>query len=121
MASVNQVYLLGRLTRDPELRRTKSGIAFCDLSMAINEKGKGGEDRTTFVDVQAWDRQAETSAEHLRKGSTIFVECRLAVDQWDDKATGQKRSKLKVVAGRVQFLDGRQSDQKTQEPEAEWK
>lgn len=121
MASVNQVYLLGRLTRDPELRRTKSGIAFCDLSMAINEKGKGGEDRTTFVDVQAWDRQAETSAENLRKGSTIIVEGRLATDQWEDKGTGQKRSKLKVVAGRVQFLDWKQTEQKAAEPEAEWR
>lgn len=121
MAAVNQVYLLGRLTRDPDMRRTKTGTAICALAMAINEKTKGGEDRTTFVDVEAWDRQAETSAEHLRKGSTIFVEGRLATDQWEDNGTGQKRSKLKVVAWRVQFLDGKQTEQKSAEPDIEWR
>lgn len=110
MASLNKVLLIGNLTHDPELRRIPSGTAVSTLRMAVNEsfKSKSGEDveRTVFLDVDVWDRQAETCAQYLSKGSPIFVEGRLQLDTWDDKETGQKRSRLKVRADRVQFLSG---------------
>jgi len=111
MASFNKVLLIGNLTRDPELRRLPSGTAVVELGLALNRSftGKDGERReeVVFVDVTVWDRQAETCAEYLRKGKPVHVEGYLKMDQWEDKATGEKRSKLKVQADRVQFLGGR--------------
>ncbi|MDD4341835.1 MAG: single-stranded DNA-binding protein [Kiritimatiellae bacterium] len=110
MAALNKVLLIGNLTHDPELRRIPSGTAVSTLRMAVNEsfKSKSGEDveRTVFLDVDVWDRQAETCTQYLSKGSPVFVEGRLQLDTWDDKETGQKRSRLKVRADRVQFLSG---------------
>ncbi len=111
MAQLNKVYLMGNLTRDPELRRLPSGSAVTELGLALNRtyNGKDGERReeVTYVDVTVWDRQAETCAEYLKKGRPVFVEGYLKMDQWDDKSTGEKRSKLKIQADRVQFLGGR--------------
>ena len=108
MAELNKVFLIGNLTHDPELRRIPSGTAVSTLRMAVNEtfKTKSGEkgERTVFLDVEVWDRQAETCAQYLSKGSPLFVEGRLQLDTWDDKESGQKRSRLKVRADRVQFL-----------------
>ncbi|MCZ7593030.1 MAG: single-stranded DNA-binding protein [Kiritimatiellae bacterium] len=109
MASLNKVMLIGRLTRDPEKRSIPSGMAVTEMRMAISRRFKAanGEDReeTCFVDVSAWGRTAENCAEYLRKGSQLFVEGRLKLDEWEKD--GQKRSKLSVVAERVQFLDTR--------------
>ena len=107
MASYNRVLLMGNLTRNPEIRYTPSGTAVADLGLAINEnfRNKAGEtvEQTCFVDVVVWGRQAETSAEYLHKGSPVFVEGRLQLDQWENQQ-GEKRSKLRVRADRVQFL-----------------
>jgi single-strand DNA-binding protein len=107
MASYNRVLLMGNLTRNPEIRYTPSGTAVADLGLAVNEnfKNKAGEtvEQTCFVDVVVWGRQAETAAEYLHKGSPVFVEGRLQLDQWESQE-GEKRSKLRVRADRVQFL-----------------
>jgi single-strand DNA-binding protein len=112
MANLNKVMLLGNLTRDPELRHTPKGSAVADLGVAVNRRvqdGNGGwKDETTFVDVTVWGASAENAQKYLSKGRGVFIEGRLQMDVWDDKATGQKRSKLKVVADNLQFLpDGR--------------
>lgn len=111
MANLNKVYLMGRLTRDPELRYTPKGTAVADLGMAINRYrggGDGGErtEETTFVDVTLWGRQAELANQYLAKGREVFIEGRLQLDSWEDKASGQKRSKLKVVGEAMQFIGG---------------
>jgi single-strand DNA-binding protein len=114
MPDLNKVFLMGRLTFDPELRRTPSGTAVAELRMASGRSwlGRDGERReeTLFIDVTVWDRQAETCCQYLRKGSGIHVEGYLKMDTWDDKTTGEKRSKVKVQADRVQFLDSRRGD-----------
>lgn len=111
MANLNRVFLIGNLTRDPELRVTPKGSAICSfgLAMARTWKNEAGEqqEETTFVDVEAWGRQGETIAKHVTKGRPLFVEGRLRFDQWEDKTSGQKRSKLKVVLESFQFLGGR--------------
>src|SRR5580698_4164892 len=111
MADLNKVFLMGRLTFDPELRRTTGGTAVSELRMATTRSwaGRDGERReeTLFIDVTVWDRQAENCCQFLRKGSAIHVEGSLKIDSWDDKTTGEKRSKILVHADRVQFLDGR--------------
>ncbi len=107
MSTLNRVFLMGNLTRDPEVRYTPAGTAVGDLGLAINEsyKNKAGEtvETTVFVDVEVWARQAETCAEYLHKGAPVFVEGRLKLDQWTNQQ-GEKRSKLRVHADRVQFL-----------------
>ena len=114
MPDLNKVFLMGRLTFDPELRRIPSGTAVTELRMATSRlwTGRDGERReeTLFIDVTVWDRQAETCCQYLRKGSSIHVEGYLRVDSWDDKTTGEKRSKIRVQADRVQFLDSRRND-----------
>ena len=112
MANLNKVMLIGNLTRDPELRYTPSGKAVTDISIAINrvwmnDQGQKQED-TTFVDVTLWGRQAELAEQYLSKGRGVYIEGRLQLDTWDDKETGKKRSRLKVVGENLQFLpDGR--------------
>ena len=116
MANLNKVLLIGRLTRDPELRYIPSGSAVTDFGLAINkvwtgQDGKKHED-TTFVDITLWARQAEIASEYLHKGDPVFIEGRLQFDQWTDRE-GQKRSKLRVVGERMQFLttrDGARTD-----------
>jgi single-strand DNA-binding protein len=107
MSTLNRVFLMGNLTRDPEVRYTPAGTAVGDLGLAVNEnyKDKDGnlKETTVFVDVEVWARQAETCAEYLHKGSPVFVEGRLKLDQWTNPQ-GEKRSKLRVRADRVQFL-----------------
>lgn len=111
MADLNRVMLMGRLTFDPELRRTPNGTAVSELRMAVNRswQGRDGDRReeVLYIDVTVWDRQAETCCQILRRGSLIFVEGSLKMDQWEDKNTGEKRSKVRVQADRVQFLDSR--------------
>jgi single-strand DNA-binding protein len=111
MASFNKVILLGNLTRDPEVRYTPKGSAVCDLGIAVNRiyTTEGGERReeVTFVDVVLWARLAEIAGEYLKKGRPVFIEGRLQMDSWDDKQTGQKRTKLRVVGESMQLLGGR--------------
>src|SRR3954449_2428352 len=113
MASFNKVILLGNLTRDPEVRYTPKGTAVTELGMAVNRvySAENGEKReeTTFVDVTLWGRTAEIAGEYLKKGRPVFIEGRLQLDTWDDKQSGQKRSKLKVVGEGLQLLGGRGS------------
>ena len=108
MASLNKVLLMGNLTRDPELRYASgSGTAFASFGLAVNKKVKKGEewkDEVLFVDITVWAKQAETCFEYLNKGSLVFIEGRLNYQTWEDKQSGQQRSKLEVVANYVQFL-----------------
>lgn len=107
MSSMNRVYLMGNLTRDPALRHTPSGVAVSDLGIAVSDRyrNKGGEvvERTCFADAVVWGRQAETCCEYLRKGAPVLLEGRLQLDQWETE-NGEKRSRLRVCADRVQFL-----------------
>jgi single-strand DNA-binding protein len=110
MASFNKVILVGNLTRDPELRYTPKGTAMAKLGLAVNRRwtSETGEQReeVTFVDIDAFGKQAETIGQYMKKGGAMLVEGRLRLDQWDDKQTGQKRSKLGVVLEGFTFLGG---------------
>lgn len=112
MASVNKVILIGNLTRDPEIKYTPKGTAIADIGLAVNRtySTDSGEKReeVTFIDVTLWGRVAEIVGEYCKKGRPLYVEGRLQLDSWDDKATGQKRSKLKVVGENIQLLGGRE-------------
>ena len=108
MASFNKVILVGNLTRDPELRYTPKGTAIAKIGLAVNrswttETGEKKEE-VTFVDIDAFGKQAETIGQYMKKGRPILIEGRLRLDQWDDKQTDQKRSKLGVVLEGFQFL-----------------
>lgn len=111
MASFNKVLLMGNLTRDPELKYTPKGTAIADIGLAVNRtySTDSGEKReeVTFVDVTLWGRVAEIVGEYCKKGRPLFVEGRLQLDTWDDKQTGQKRSKLKVIGENIQLLGSR--------------
>ena len=111
MANLNKVMLIGNLTRDPEIKYTPKGSAIAELGLAINryyttESGEKKEE-TTFVDVTLWGRQAEIAKEYLGKGKPVYIEGRLQLDTWDDKQTGQKRSKLRVTGEQMQLLGAR--------------
>jgi len=110
MASYNKVILMGNLTRDPELRYTPKGMAIAKIALAVNRKwrNEAGEtkEEVTFIDVDSFGKQAELIGQYLKKGSPLMVEGRLKLDQWDDKSTGQKRSRLGVVMEEFQFLGG---------------
>lgn len=108
MSNLNKVMLMGNLTRDPEIRHTAKGSAVGEIGMAINRKTKDANgnllEETTFLDVTLWGTTAENAGKYLTKGRLVFVEGRLLLDSWDDKTTGQKRYKLKVVADTLTFL-----------------
>ncbi|MEG0024659.1 MAG: single-stranded DNA-binding protein [Akkermansia sp.] len=114
MPNLNKVFLMGNLTADPEVRYTPKGTAVTDIRLAINRYVAGGaagaaeqtdrQEETTFVDITLWNRQAEITANYLTKGSGVFIEGRLQLDSWEDKQTGQKRTKLRVIGENVQFL-----------------
>lgn len=112
MASLNKVMIIGNLTRDPEIKYTPKGTAIADIGLAVNRNytTESGEKReeVTFIDVTLWGRTAEIVGEYCKKGRPLFVEGRLQLDTWDDKQTGQKRSKLKVVGDNIQLLGGRE-------------
>jgi len=108
MVNLNKVFLIGNLTRNPELRHTPANVAVTDLRLAIHRKYKtsDGQDRdeTCFVSVVVWGKQAESCSQYLRKGAPVFIEGRLQYDEWEDKEKKQKMNRLRVVADRVQFL-----------------
>lgn len=114
MASFNKVILIGNHTRDPELRYTPKGTAVAKFALAVNrvwttDSGEKKEE-VTFIDIDAFGRTAENIAQYMRKGSAMMVEGRLRLSQWDDRQTGQKRSKLSVLCETCQFLGGKRDD-----------
>ncbi len=113
MANLNKVFLIGNLTRDPELRYIPSGTAVANFGLATNRvyTAQDGErkEEVCFVEIVTWAKTAENCANYLSKGSPIFVEGRLQYDSWETE-DGQKRSRLRVVADRVQFLGGRRAE-----------
>lgn len=117
MASLNKVMLIGNLTRDVEMRFTPAGTGIANFGIACNRKwkdAKTGElkEEVTFVDIELFGKTAEVAQKYLAKGKSVFIEGRLKLDQWEDKGTGQKRSKLKVIGETLQFLsDGKQQPQ----------
>ncbi len=102
--SINQVILLGRLTRDPEQRTTTSGRTVVSFSLAVDRAGQ--DDQADFFDVTAWEKLGELVMQYLAKGRRVLVQGRLRQDSWDDKETGKKRTRIEVVATDVTFLDG---------------
>lgn len=111
MASLNKVMLIGNVTRDPEVKFTPKGSAVADLGLAVNRvyTNQSGEktEEVTYVDVELWDRLAEIAGEYAKKGRPVFIEGRLRLDSWEDKQSGQKRNRLKVVAEGLQLLGSR--------------
>lgn len=112
MASFNKVILVGNLTRDPQVKYTAGGTAVTELGMAVSrqwfdKQSNSKKEETTFVDVTLWGRQAEVAGEYLAKGRPVLIEGRLQLDTWDDRETGQKRSKLRVVGEAMQMLGSR--------------
>ena len=111
MASLNKVFLLGDLTRDPDLRALPSGSAVCEFGIAVNRRymsSNGQEvEEPCFVDIVVWGRSAESCKQYLEKGSQVMIEGRLQLDQWEDRNGGGKRSRLRVIAEQVQFLSRR--------------
>ena len=119
MASFNRVILLGNVTRDLEVRYTPKGSAVTEVGLAVNrsytlDNGERREE-TTFVDVTLWGRTAEVAGEYLKKGRPVMIEGRLQLDTWDDKTTGAKRSKLRVVGESMQLLGGPRDDRGPQQ------
>lgn len=111
MASLNKVMLMGNLTRDPEIRYTPKGQAVTDIGLAINRRYKvenETREEVTFVDVTFWGKSAEIIGQYMKKGRPIYVEGRLQLDTWDDKQTGQKKSRLKVIGDEFQFLGSKE-------------
>jgi single-strand DNA-binding protein len=114
MASLNKVMLIGNLTRDPEVRFTPKGNAVCDMGLAVNRRYLNeatGErvEEVTYLDIVVWNKQAELAGQYLAKGRSVYIEGRLQMDSWEDKATGQKRNKIKIVAETLLFLDSKGS------------
>ena len=111
MANFNKVYLMGNLTREPELRVTPKGTAVCQFGIAVSRQWRDEAGQTheeaTFVDVEAWGKQGETISKHCAKGRPLFVEGRLKFEQWEDKTSKQKRSRLRVVLEAFQFVGGK--------------
>ncbi len=120
MASFNKVILVGNVTRDPETKYLPSGTAVCDVGLALNHKwfdksSQTKKEETTFVDVTLFGRTAEVAGEYLSKGAACLIEGRLKLESWDDKQSGQKRSKLKVIGETLQLLGGRGGEPRGEE------
>ena len=112
MMGFNKVILVGNLTRDPEVRYIPSGTAVADIGLAVNRQWTDRttntrKEETTFVDITLWGRTAEIAGEYLSKGRSVLIEGRLQLDQWEDRESGQKRSKLKVIGENMQMLGAR--------------
>lgn len=106
--SINQVILMGRLTRDPEQRTTTSGRTVVSFSIAVDRQTQ--DDQADFFDVTAWEKLGELVMQYLSKGRRVLVQGRLRQDSWEDKETGKRRSRIEVVASDVTFLDGLSGD-----------
>lgn len=121
----NKVILGGRLLRDPEIKYTPKGQAIARLGIATSRKFKSGDgeekEETAFVDVEAWGKQAEVISQYLKKGNPLFIEGRLKLDTWDDKESGKKLSKLKVVLESFQFVGGKSEKSDSPAPQGQTK
>lgn len=112
MANLNKVMIIGNLTADPEVRTTPRGTNLTELRLAVNRQvgGQDGSERreeTTYLDVTCWSRLGEIAAQYLSKGRPVFIEGRLQMDTWEDKQTGQKRSRIRIIAENLQLLGSR--------------
>jgi single-strand DNA-binding protein len=110
--SYAKAYIIGNLSRDPEMRATQQGTSICQFSIGVNRKFKSGEsekEEVSFFDCEAWGKTAENIAKYFTKGMPIFIECRPKQDTWDDKESGKKRSKVKFVVEQFQFFSARES------------
>ena len=109
--NLNKIMIAGRLTRDPEIKYTPSGLTIAEIGLAVNRRRKGADgtwgEEATFLDVTLWEAQAEVAQQHLHTGDGVLIEGRLHKDTWEDKATGKKRSSLKIVGERMQMIGGR--------------
>lgn len=117
MANLNKVMIIGNLTADPEVRTTPRGTSLTELRLAVNRVSSGmneGERReeTTYLDVTCWGRTGEIAAQYLAKGRPVFIEGRLQQDTWEDKQTGQRRSRIRIVAENLQLLGGREGGER---------
>lgn len=114
MPNLNKVFLMGNLTRDPEVKYLPKGTAICQIGMAVNRtwSNEAGEkqEEVTFIDVEFFGKKAEVIGEYCKKGNPLFVEGRLKLDSWDDKTTGTKKTKLKVVGETFEFLGGKKEE-----------
>ena len=123
MASLNKVMLIGNVTRDPEVKFTPKGSAVADLGLAVNRvyTNQAGEksEEVTYIDVELWGRLAEIAGEYAKKGRSIFIEGRLRLDSWEDKQSGQKRNRLKVVGEGLQLLGSRPGGSSVADDEGE--
>lgn len=121
MANFNSVVVLGRLTRDPELRYTPQGVPVCSFSLAVSSRRRSADgsqvEDVAFLDVEVWRQPAETSAQFLKKGSQVLVYGTLRQERWKDEKTGRPRSRIKVVARDVQFLPSKGGANDVAEPE----
>lgn len=120
MPDLNKVMVMGKLTRDVQVRFTPGGTAVAELGMAVNRKwfdkqSNQKKEEVTYIDVTLWGKQAELAGEYLSKGSGLFVEGRLQLEQWEDKTSGEKRSKMKVVGESMQFIGGKPVGAKPQQ------
>ena len=123
--SFNKVILMGNLTRDPQVRYLPAGSAVAEISLAVNrtwfdKTTNQKKEEVTFVDVTLWGRDAEVAGEYLTKGRSVLIEGRLSLDTWDDKATGQKRSKLKVTAERMAMVGGKGEKSDAPQGDSNW-
>ena len=119
MANLNKVMIIGNLTADPEVRTTPRGNSVAELRLAVNRVSSGPNDgerreETTYLDVTCWGRTAEIAGQYLAKGRPVFIEGRLQQDTWEDKQTGQKRSKIRIVAENMQLLGSRENGGQSQ-------
>lgn len=111
MPNYNKIILIGHVTRDPELRYTPQGKAVAKCGIAVNtHRGEGKDDEVLFIDFDIWDKQAESLAKHVTKGQAILIEGRLKLDKWQDKATGQERSKHAITVMQWSFMGGKPED-----------
>lgn len=120
MPNLNRVFLMGHLTRDPEVKSTTGGQAVCKFGLAVNRHWTGSDgskkEDTTFVDCEAWGKTGEAIGRYMAKGRPLFVEGRLKQDQWQDKESGQNRTKMGVVVEAFQFVDGKPAAQVEAKP-----
>lgn len=124
MASFNKVILIGNLTRDVDVKYTTGGTAVAEISIGVNRSWfdkatNSKKEEVTFVDVTLWGRTAEVAGEYLSKGSSVLIEGRLQLDTWDDRETGQKRSKLRVVGENMTMLGGKEGNARQQSQQSQ--
>ena len=118
MANLNKVMIIGNLTADPEVRTTPRGTSLTELRLAVNRVSSGGmnegerREETTYLDVTCWGRTGEIAAQYLAKGRPVFIEGRLQQDTWEDKQTGQRRSRIRIIAENLQLLGGREGGER---------